>query len=353
MPELNIGGKIINEESDAFVIAEIGHNHQGDLKKCMDMFVEAKNCGCDAVKLQKRDNRTLFTADLFNSPYENENSFGRTYGEHREALEFSSYEYLLLSQKAKLLGLTFFATAFDIESADFLEMVEIPCYKIASGCADDFPLLKYIAEFGKPMLISTGGVSWNIILKIIDEIVPINPQISFLHCTAAYPIRDWTEVNLNMIPKLRDLGFIAGFSDHSVGIAMPISAYVLGARIIEKHFTFNRTAKGTDHAWSLEPQGMKRMVRDLRRLKQALGDGVKRTYESESKPLYKMGKGLYFSRDLPKGHKLNNGDICIKSPKTNVSPIHYDYFQGKILDQDVKKEQSIIWEIVKDENQYE
>src|SRR5687767_7800732 len=140
-----------------YVIAEIGHNHQGSLEKARELFREAKLAGAHAVKLQKRDNRGLYTNAAYNKPYDNENSFGATYGEHREFLEFGLAEYRALQEYARELGIDFFATAFDLESADFLASLDMPAYKIASGDLKSTPLLKYVARRGKPMVISTGG----------------------------------------------------------------------------------------------------------------------------------------------------------------------------------------------------
>ncbi len=143
--ELTIDGFTINDQSDCYVIAEIGHNHQGDLEKCKEMFEVAKECGANAVKLQKRDNRTLFTRAMYDSQYHSENAFADTYGAHREKLEFGRDQYVELIAYAKKLGITFFSTAFDIPSADFLAELDMPAYKIASGDLTNTPLLKHVA----------------------------------------------------------------------------------------------------------------------------------------------------------------------------------------------------------------
>ena len=157
MRELTIDGRRIADDTACFVIAEIGHNHQGSVEKARELFVLAKQAGVDAVKLQKRDNRRLFTRELYDSPYDNENSFGPTYGAHREALELDRGAYEELQAWARELGLVFFATAFDEASADLLEELDIPAYKIASGDLRNTPLLRRVASFGKPMIVSTGA----------------------------------------------------------------------------------------------------------------------------------------------------------------------------------------------------
>ncbi|GAB4428662.1 MAG: N-acetylneuraminate synthase [Chloroflexi bacterium OHK40] len=329
---LTIAHTTIGDTSDCYVIAEIGHNHQGDVEKCKALFREARECGADAVKLQKRDNRTLYTAAMYNKPYENENSFGATYGEHREYLEFGRDEYLELQRYARELGITFFATAFDIPSANFLAELDVPAFKIASGDLKNVPLLRHVAQFGKPMIISTGGGLMEDIQRAYDAVRPINHQLAFLHCTATYPTVP-EEMNLRVITTLRERfpETVIGLSDHYNGIAMSVAAYVLGARIIEKHFTLNHTWKGTDHALSLEPIGMAKMIRDLRRTRVALGDGVKRIYPNEAAPIQKMGKMIVAARDLPAGHLLTAKDLAFKSPAEGLPPYEVERLLGRVL----------------------
>lgn len=338
--ELNIGGKIINENSDAFVIAEIGHNHQGDLNKCFQLIKTAKDCGCDAVKLQKRNNKKLFTEALYNSSYENENSFGKTYGEHREFLEFGYKEYESIKKYCEHLDIIFFATPFDEESAEFLQCIDIPCFKICSADIRNIPLLKCVARFDKPILLSTGGVTISDVDRAWKAIFPINEQICLMQCTASYPVLDFAEMNLKVIENYKyRYNCITGLSAHDAGIAMAIAAYCIGARVIEKHFTLHRAWKGTDHSFSLETSGMRRMVRDLRRVKQAMGDGIKKIYPCEEKAIYKMGKGLYAARELIAGTKLQAEDIIIKSPRAEMDPYEIDLLIGQTLIQDMKKEE--------------
>jgi sialic acid synthase len=331
-PQLEIDGRTIDDTTNCWVIAEVGHNHQGDLEKCKRIFDAAKDAGVDAVKLQKRDNRKLFTKELYNKPYDNENSFGRTYGEHREALEFGLSEYRELQQYCRSIGITFFATAFDFSSADFLAALEVPVFKIASGDLKNVPLLKHVAAFGKPMIVSTGGGSMEDVRRAYDAIMPINRNLAILQCTASYPTPP-EEMNLRTIATFREQlpGATIGLSDHSNGISMAVMAYMLGGRIIEKHFTLNHTWKGTDHAMSLEPEGMRKLVRDLERVRLALGDGVKRTLPSEQSALHKMGKKLVAARDLPVGHTFKAEDIAIKSPGDGLAPYKLEHFVGRRL----------------------
>ena len=327
---MRIGSHEISDSSRCYVIAEIGHNHQGSLDKAKELFTAAKQAGASAVKLQKRDNRALYAKELFEKPYENENSFGATYGAHREALEFGLEQYKELQRFARELDIDFFATAFDFESADFLESLDVPAYKMASGDIRTIPLLTYVAKFGKPMIISTGGAQLEDVQRAHDAIMPINQQLCIMQCTAGYPAA-FEELDLGVISHYRELfpDAVIGYSGHDNGIAMAVATFVLGSRMVEKHFTLNRAMKGTDHAFSLEPVGMRKMVRDLDRVRVALGDGRKKVYPSEAGPVVKMGKKLVAAHDLPSGHVLTREDIRIKSPGDGLAPYELDHVIGR------------------------
>jgi sialic acid synthase len=344
---LTVDRVVIGDETDAYVIAEIGNNHQGNVETCKELFRAAKDCGAHSVKLQKRDNQSLYTRAMYHQPYDNENSYGPTYGLHREALEFGRDEYVELQRYAHELGLTFFATAFDFKSADFLESLNVPAYKIASGDLKNIPLLQYIASFKKPMVVSTGGGTLSDVRRMYESVLPINKQLAILQCTAGYPPA-FDELELNVIATFRQEfpEAVIGFSSHDSGIAMAVAAYVLGARVIEKHFTLNRALKGTDHAFSLEPVGLKKMVRDLQRLRLALGTGVKHTFASEQKPLLKMGKKLVAARPLSAGDVLTPSDIALKSPGDGLPPYEINKIVGKRLNQAMIEDQEFSLDVV-------
>ena len=339
---LRIGTHEIGDHTPCYVIAEIGHNHQGSLKTAIELFKAAADCGVHAAKLQKRDNRALYTKAAYDRPYDNENSFGATYGEHREALEFGKIEYEELQAESAKLGIAFFSTAFDLKSADFLADLNVPAYKIASGDIKNTPLLKHVAKIGKPVIISTGGATMEDVQRAYDAIMPINPRLCIMQCTAGYPA-EFAELDLRVISTYREVfpDVVIGFSGHDNGIAMPLAAYMLGARIIEKHFTLNRAMKGTDHRFSLEPVGMKKMIRDLQRCRMALGDGRKKVYASEASPVLKMGKKLVMARDLPAGHVVTAADIAIKSPGDGLAPYYLDQVLGMALSRDMRADEPL------------
>jgi N-acetylneuraminate synthase/sialic acid synthase len=335
---MKIGNFNITESSRPFVIAEIGHNHQGDVETCKELIKAASDAGASAVKLQKRDNKNLFTPEAFNAPYLSENSFGTTYGEHREFLEFNESEYKECLAYAKECGVIFFSTAFDFRSADFLSNLDVPAFKIASGDLKSLPLIKHIASFGKPIILSTGGGTLEDIDKAVSILDQHGNEYAILQCTAAYPPK-YDELNLRVIPEFmrRYPKATIGYSGHDSGIAMALVAYVLGARVIEKHFTLNRAMKGTDHAFSLEPQGMRKLVRDIDRARIAQGDGVKKVFESEKAPLRKMGKALYASRDIDKGEIVQFLDVELRSPAAGLEPSYLDGLIGKRLSRNVRQ----------------
>jgi N-acetylneuraminate synthase/sialic acid synthase len=342
MPSLFLENREFNDASLPLLIAEVGHNHQGNLQNALNLIKSAAQSGATAVKFQKRNNRTLFTKSAFQAPYVSENSFGSTYGEHREALEFGEIEYKACIEEAKKNEILFFATAFDFASADFLAALEMPAFKIASGDLKNIPLIKYVAKFGKPLIISTGGGTYEDIDRAIKSVGALTDNFAILQCTAGYPPK-YEELNLNVIKDLRHRypNVVIGYSGHDNGIAMSLAAYVLGARVIEKHFTLDRTLKGTDHSFSLEPQGMKKLSRDLERVVKALGDGVKTQYNSEIVPLQKMGKSVFYSDNFEVGKVVDLKSFALKSPGGGIPPYEMESLIGKKLSLAVAEDQMV------------
>lgn len=325
----------IDQDSLPYVIAEIGHNHQGSVDKCKELFIKAKNAGANAVKLQKRDNKKLYTKKFYNSIYDNVNSYGNTYGEHRDKLEFDEDQYKELFNFAKELKITLFSTPFDLYSLDFLEKFNCPFYKVASSDITFIELIKKIAETGKPIIISTGYADFDDIDRVLDS-VNFKNDVAFLQCSSVYPA-DASQINLNVIPEMirRYPKNIIGYSGHDSGILIPSAAYLLGARIIEKHFTLNRALKGTDHGMSLEPEGLTKMCNGFRKLQQSLGTKNKQRMSYESKYIYKMKKTIVASRNLKKDHTLKPEDIEFKSPGGGLECYEVSLLIGKKLKKDI------------------
>jgi len=223
----------------------------------------------------------------------------------------------------------------------------MPAFKMASGDLTNIPLLTYVASFNKPMIISTGGGSLEDVQRAYAAVVPLNSQVCFLQCTASYPAA-FEELNLRVITTYRERfpDVVVGLSAHDNGIAMALVGYVLGARVVEKHFTLNRSMKGTDHAFSLEHSGLRRLVRDLQRAKVAMGDGVKRPLASEAAPLQKMGKKLVAAHDLLPGQVLRRADIAIKSPGDGLPPYEIDRFIGQTLGCAFAEDENLRFEVL-------
>lgn len=319
--ELIIGNRSVSDETDAYVIAEIGHNHEGDLAKAEELFRQAAAAGAHAAKLQKRDNRSLYTKAMYDEPYTGRNSFGPTYGQHREALEFGRDEYIHLARLAAELRIDFMSTAFDFASVDFLADLDLPAIKIASADLTNTPLLSYAAKTGKPLIVSTGGANMDDVHRACDAVLPINPNLAILQCTAVYPAAP-VDLHLSVIGTYREEfpGVVIGFSGHDAGPELSWVAYAMGARVIEKHFTLDCTRPGSDHHFSLESAELTELVEGLRRTKQSLGKATKQAMTSEAPALRKMAKKLVAARDLPAGHLIAETDIAIKSPGDGMRP---------------------------------
>ncbi|SDX83344.1 N-acetylneuraminate synthase/sialic acid synthase [Amycolatopsis xylanica] len=332
MRELHIGDTRVADDTEAYVIAEIGHNHGGSLDKAEELFRQAAASGASAAKLQKRDNQALFTKAMYNEPYTGRNSYGPTYGAHREALEFGRREYVHLAGVAAELGIDFISTAFDLPSVDFLAELDLPAIKIASADLTNTPLLAYAAKSGKPLIVSTGGADMSDVRRAMDTILPITTEVTLLQCTAVYPATP-QDLNLAVIDTYRAEfpDVVIGFSGHDLGPEASWIAYARGARVIEKHYTLDRGLPGSDHKFSLDTPQLARLVEGLAETRAALGSPVKACSETEAPAIRKMGKKLVAARDLPAGHELTEADITFKSPGDGLKPYQLDVVVGRVL----------------------
>lgn len=327
---------------NSFVIAEIGHNHKGSLQIAKKLFYEAKKSGASAVKLQKRDNKKLYTEKFYNLPYQHRNSYGSTYGKHRDFLEFSYPQFKELKKFAKKININFICTPFDEPSVDFLEKVNLDGYKIASADLTNTPLQIKIARTKKPIFLSTGGGNYEDIKRAYRTITKINKQLIILHCTASYP-SELKDMNLNVIKILKKKfpKNLIGLSDHENGIDAASVAYMLGARVFEKHFTLDRSWKGTDHSFSLEPQGLEKLIRNLKRIPILLGSKEKKLLKSEIEPLRKMQKSIVASKNIKKGSKIIIQDLSFKSPGGGLKPYEYKKILNKRVNKNIDKDSLI------------
>ena len=325
-----------------YIIAEIGNNHQGNLKHALRLVKKAKESGADAVKTQKRDNKSLYTEKFFNKNYNSHNSFGDSYGLHREALELSKRDYEELINYSKDINIDFFATPFDLKSLEFLEQFQLSSYKIASGDITNTILQKEIAKTKKEIFLSTGGANIEDVKRAKENIFKYNENLTILQCTSSYPVKV-EDMNLNVLKTYAENfpGIRLGLSDHQNGIDAGPIAYMLGARVFEKHFTLNRSNKGTDNIFSLEPQGLKKFVRNISRIETMLGSSEKKQLNIELDPLIKMRKSLVLSNDKKKGDIINIEDVTIKSPALGLHPYELNKIVGKKINKDLKKDDYI------------
>jgi len=342
MRRLTIAGKELTQTSVPYVIAELGTNHGGNVDTCLKMVRVAADCGASAVKLQKRTNSKLFTRNLYNQPYNSDAAYGPTYGLHREALELPMSAYREARELAHSLGMDFIATAFDFDALDFILDARVDAVKIASGDLTNIPLQQEAARSGLPVLVSCGGGTLDDIDRVVVEWAGAEDKLCLLHCTAEYPCPP-EDMDLKVIETMMDAypGVLIGISDHQNGIALAIMAYTYGAVVHEKHFTLDRSARGTDHAFSLEPTGLKKLVRDLGRAHAAVGDGVKDVKPGEAKPLFKMGKKIVAVKPLSSGIVVDDSHITFKSPGDGLPPYKKDEIIGKYLTSPVEEDDNI------------
>lgn len=289
--------------------------------------------GASAVKLQKRDLDACYTRAMLDAPYSGPNSYGPTYREHREYLEHddSAYEYELIPH-ARELGIPLFATAFDRPSANFLYEAGVPAFKVASGDIQNTPLLDHLAGYGLPLIVSTGTANLHDVDLAVETVARHHSQLALLQCTAAYPAA-YHDLNLSVITTYRERypELVIGLSSHLPEAWDAEAAYVLGARIIEKHVTLSRFMKGTDHAFSLEPEHLAGVIRNLERLHQALGTGEKRRLPCEAGAVLKMGRSIVAAADLPAGHEVTLLDLAFKSPGGGIPPSRWREYVGRKL----------------------
>ena len=273
--------KFIGNDQTPFIIAEIGNNHNGNLELALELIKKAKECGVDAVKFQVKDIESSFPKELLDRPYENENSFGRTYREHKEALEFSKVELTKIYDYAKELEIICFSTPFDIKSVKLLEDLNNPIYKISSFHVTDLGLIEEICKTRKPIIMSSGMSTIDELDQAVNLIKKYTEDFVLLHCVSSYPTDD-ADLNFNVIPTLKNrYNCIVGYSGHERGTVLCTSTVLLGSRVIERHFTLDRYMKGPDHASSLESEGMSLVVKRAKRTFSALGTSDKRVLENE------------------------------------------------------------------------
>lgn len=329
--------KIVPGES-CFIIAEAGVNHNGELERALQMIDAAAAVGVDAVKFQTFDADLLASANTPKAGYQQKNTGAEeNQYEMLKKLELpkSAYQYLFKACREK--DIIFMSTPFDETSVDFLDGLGMPVFKIPSGEITNAPLVKYIAQRNKPIIMSTGMAE----MDEIDAAVKIitgegNQQLALLQCTSNYPVAA-ENVNLRVMNLLaHEFGFPVGFSDHSLGIELSVAAVAMGACIIEKHFTLDKELPGPDHQMSLEPHELKDLVQAIRNVEKAMGDGSKTMTNSEKNTAEVARKSIHYKQDLSQGTILREEDLIMLRPGNGVSPLKMAEVLGKQLKKAVK-----------------
>ena len=342
MPQIQLANRFIGDNHPAFIIAEIGINHQGDVEIAKKLISKAKECGADAVKFQKRNLERILTKQGMEMPYENSNSFGKTYGEHKKVLELSNKDYHTIFQYCLEKDIIFCASGWDEDSIDFLDQLGVKFFKMASADLTNLPLIKHTAKLGKPIILSTGMADLEMVITAYETVKKINEKVAIMQCTSTYPT-DFIELNLNVLSSFKEKfpKAVIGYSGHELGIAITSAAVALGAKIIERHFTLDRTMKGGDHAASLEPQGFAKLVRDIHAVEAAMGSSEKQVQESELPVFRKLSKSLVTLKPIKSGESITADMLTTKGPGTGISPAKMDIVIGKVANRDLLEDEVI------------
>lgn len=323
---------MVSEVPRVFVIAEAGVNHNGSLARALEMVDAAADAGADAVKFQTFRAERLVTRDAPKAAYQAEaDASGDTQYEMLARLELSAADHDALLARCRERGIEFMSAAFDIESLRFLAALGIQRVKVPSGELTNVPYLRAIAQLGLPVLLSTGMATLDEVgaaLATLEKAGLGRARVTVLQCTTEYPTPP-ADVNLRAMLTMRDeLGVRVGYSDHTRGIEIPVAATALGAEVIEKHFTLDRTLPGPDHQASLEPGELAAMVSAVRAVEEALGDGVKRPSLTERENAAVARKSLVAATDIEAGEVLTPENLAVKRPGTGISPLRWDEIVG-------------------------
>jgi N,N'-diacetyllegionaminate synthase len=327
------------------IIAEAGVNHNGDLKLARRMIDVAAEAGADLVKFQ------TFRADRLATSYAPKAEYQAASGDPAESqramierLELSREAHEELIAHCAARGTRFFSTAFDVESVDLLMQLGLDRSKIPSGEITNLPLLRRVGAYAKPVILSTGMATMEEIaaaLSALETAGTPRSMVTVLHCNTEYPT-PMVDVNLRAMLAIRDaFGVAIGYSDHTLGVEVPIAAAALGATVVEKHFTLDRALPGPDHRASLEPEELKQMVRAIRNIEKALGDGVKRPSASELKNIAIARKSLVAARAIRAGERFSEANLAVKRPGSGLSPMLWDEVVGKPAPRDFAPDEMI------------
>lgn len=328
-----------------YIIAEAGVNHNGQLDLALKLCDAAKEAGVDCVKFQTWKTENICTASAAMAAYQKENiqTEAASQFEMLKRLELSYDHFEYIKQYCEKIGIDFLSTPDEEESLEFLmNRLQLPLIKIGSGEVTNIPYLRKMASYGKPIILSTGMSNIAQVATAYDTLMKAGaPSIALLHCTTNYPC-PIDEVNLRAMQTLKNaFKCKVGYSDHTMGIEVPIAAVAMGAEIIEKHFTLDRTMDGPDHKASLEPAELKQMVQSIRNIEQALGDGIKRPNKSEEANAKVVQKSILAKRPIKKGETLAEDNLTVKRAGAGISSVHWDVVVGTQAQRDYSIDEPI------------
>lgn len=343
MHEIIIGnGRKIGEGQPVYIIVDIAANHNGDLNTAKKLIEKAAEAGVDAVKFQ------TYTADKLYS--KKTPKFSKDPIKPYDLIKKVEHprEWIpILSEYSRKLNIDFLSSPFDYEAVDLLDEVGVPLFKVASSEIVDLELIKYIAQKGKPMIISTGMANLGEIEEAVNVVKETgNNNIVLLHCNTVYPTPEHV-VNLKAIDTIKAAFKVpVGFSDHTLGWHIPIAAVARGASVIEKHFTLNRRQEGPDHSFSIEPDELKLMVKQIRDVEKAIGDGIKKVTIEEMESYQKGRRSIIAKINIPKGTKITRDMLVVKRPGYGIKPKYIDLVVGRISKVDIMEDDIITWDML-------
>lgn len=328
MALIKIGERLVGDDQPAYIIAEIGVNHNGILPLAIELIDVAISAGADAVKFQKRNLEKLYSKKYLDNANSGEKTL-RYLLPILQQVELPDTDYEKIVEYCRQKGITFLCSPFDVDSADFLEKLQVPAYKVASADLTNLPLLDHLVKKGKPLILSTGMSRMVEVETTVNFLKERGASFALLHCNSTYPAA-FEDINLRFMERLRTFGVPVGYSGHERGIAISTVASALGASIIERHVTLDRTMDGPDHAASLEPQGFSKMVRDIRQVEAALGTGQEK-FMSRGEILNRevLGKSLVATRAIQPGEVITPELVSVKGPALGISPQHYLELVGR------------------------
>uniref|UniRef100_A0AAQ4R5R9 N-acetylneuraminate-9-phosphate synthase n=2 Tax=Gasterosteus aculeatus aculeatus TaxID=481459 RepID=A0AAQ4R5R9_GASAC len=341
-------GRMIGGNHPCFIIAEIGQNHQGDIEIAKKMIKMAKDCGSDCAKFQKSELDHKFNKKALERPYNSVHSWGKTYGDHKRHLEFSHEQYKELQKYADEVDIFFTASGMDEMAVEFLHELNVPFFKVASADNSNFPYLKKTAKKGRPMVVSSGMQNMETMRQVYKTVKEHNPNFTILQCTSAYPL-EAEDVNLRVLTEYQkefpDIPI--GYSGHESGIVISVAAVAMGAKVVERHVTLDKTWKGNDHEASLVPSELAELVRSIRLVERALGNGVKQMLPCEKPCHDKLGKSLVAKVKIPKGTVLTQDMLAVKvAEPMGIDAEDIFKMVGKKVKKDVEEDESILPEVV-------